>query len=140
MDKLIKYLEEDGCRGVVRSVSGVTVRFARRGVVDLAELLETRPEQLFGATVADRVVGRGAAWLFVKGGVRSVYARVISSGALAVLRRAGVSVEFGTETPFIANRAGDGECPVERLTASVGTPDEAFRLIKTFLENQKQNK
>lgn len=134
---LRRYLEEEGCLGVVRSAAGELRKFRRRGVADLLELTETAPGFLKNAAVADRVIGRGAALLLVRGGVASVYARLISRGACDVLCRAGVEVEYGAVTPYIKNRNGDGQCPVETLTAGTDDPDEAFILIKKFIETQK---
>lgn len=137
--RMIKdYLDEPGCRGVARSTDGRIRLFRRRGVVDLLELLEAEPEFLDGASVADRVIGRGAALLLLRGGVGSVYAQVISTGALGVLREAGVTVSFGAEAPYIKNQKGGGQCPVEALTAHVDDPQEAFRLIKTFIETKRK--
>ncbi len=138
MDRLKQYLDDPQCRGVVRSAGGGLKVFSRRGVADLYELSASEPGFLRGATAADKVVGRGAALLFVRGGVAELFARVASTGALAVLRRGGVRVEFGEEVPHIVNRAGTGICPVEQLTAGTDDPDEAFKLIGQFLENQKQ--
>ena len=127
----------DTCRGIVRSVSGEIRRFERRGVADLFSLVTDEPDFLRGASVADKVIGRGAALLLVKGGVREVYARVISSGALGVLRRAGIEVSFGEEVANIINRTGTDICPVEKLTACTESPDEAYELIKGFLKGKK---
>lgn len=132
MDKL-KAMLSDGCLGVVRARNGELRWFTRRGVVDLLELSETNPEFLNGAYIADKVIGRGAALLLVRGNVAQVYAQVISSGALKALQHAGIAVEFGKETPYIINRKGDGMCPVESLTATTDDPDEAFKLIKSFI-------
>ena len=128
---------DDTCRGIVRSVSGEIRRFERRGVADLFSLVTDEPDFLRGAYVADKVIGRGAALLLVKGGVRQVYARVISSGALGVLRRAGIEVSFGGEVANIINRAGTDICPVEKLTAGMESPDEAYLMIKEFLKGKK---
>lgn len=127
-------LDSDDCRGVVRSADGKLKVFHRRSVADLFQLVTDAPDFLRGASVADRVIGRGAALLMIKGGVSDVYARVISSGALNALRDAGVSVSFGSEVPYIIDRAGTGVCPVEQLTAAASSPDDAYTLIKSFLE------
>ena len=137
MDELKNILMSGVCRGVARSVSGDMRRFERRGVADLFSLVTDEPEFLRGASVADKVIGRGAALLLVKGGARRVYAEVVSSGALEVLRRADVEVSFGTEVPNIINRTGTDICPVEKLTGGVESPDEAYELIKEFLEGKK---
>lgn len=136
MDKeLINVLVDEGCRGVVRSVQGELRTFSRRGVADLFSLVADEPDFLRGASVADRVIGRGAALLLVKGGAREVYAQVISSGALEVLRSAGIETSFGKEVPNIINRTGTDICPVEKLTASTSSPDEAYERIKQFLDS-----
>lgn len=136
MDSLIQMLADDGCRGVARSADGRLAVFAHSGVADLFALVTDDPSFLDGASVADRVIGRGAALLLVLGGVAKVYAKVISSGALEVLRRAGVEVAYGESVPCIINRAGTGVCPVEQLTAATSSPDEAYRLIGGFIEAQ----
>lgn len=136
MDKeLINVLVDEGCCGVVRSVQGELRTFSRRGVADLFSLVADEPDFLRGASVADRVIGRGAALLLVKGGAREVYAQVISSGALEVLRSVGIETSFDKEVPNIINRTGTDICPVEKLTASTSSPDEAYERIKQFLDS-----
>lgn len=99
-------LADDGCRGVARSGDGRFAVFAHSGVADLFALVTDNPSFLDGASVADRVIGRGAALLLVLGRVAHVYARVISTGV----------------------------CPVEQLTAGTDLPEEAYALIKQFIE------
>ena len=132
---MINVLVDEGCRGVVRSVQGELRTFSRRGVADLFSLVADEPDSLRGASVADRVIGRGAALLLVKGGAREVYAQVISSGALEVLRSVGIETSFDKEVPNIINRTGTDICPVEKLTASTSSPDEAYERIKQFLDS-----
>lgn len=139
MDRLKQMLAVGECLGVARSADGVVKLFHRRGVADLLELSEKWPQFLNDASIADKVVGRGAALLLVRGHIASVYACVISSGALDVLRRNGIAIEFDTEVPFIVNRRGDGVCPVESLTSDTDNPDEAYKRIKTFINEQKNN-
>ena len=132
---MINVLVDEGCRGVVRSVQGELRTFSRRGVADLFSLVADEPDFLRGASVADRVIGRGAALLLGKGGAREVYAQVISSGALEVLRSVGIETSFDKEVPNIINRTGTDICPVEKLTASTSSPDEAYERIKQFLDS-----
>lgn len=139
MDKtLIDLIKYRRAVGLARSQDGETIVFSQHGVADLIDLLSSRPQFLRQASVADTVVGRGAALLMVKGGVAEVYAQIISNGALLVLRHAGISIEYGETTPYIRNRRGDGQCPVEKITSGTDNADEAFELIKTFLNSKKQ--
>ena len=132
MDKLISMLGHDGCRGVLRSPGGETIVFRRRGVADLFDAVTSHPDFMRGASVADKVIGLGAAFLLVKGGVAEVYAEVISRPAVSKLQDAGINLSYGKTVDHIINREGTGICPVERLTANAESPDEAWKLIKEF--------
>ena len=133
MTELKEMLRREDVRGVVRSADGRLREFRRQGVIDLFQLLSDEPAFLQGASMADRVVGRGAALLMVKGGVKEVFAFVLSQPALDVLRQAGITISYDTLQPNIINRTGTDICPVEKLTADTTDPDEAFRLIGNFL-------
>ena len=133
MTELKEMLRREDVRGVVRSADGRLREFRRQGVIDLFQLLSNEPAFLQGASMADRVVGRGAALLMVKGGVKEVFAFVLSQPALDVLRQAGITISYDTLQPNIINRTGTDICPVEKLTADTTDPDEAFRLIGNFL-------
>ena len=133
MTELKEMLRREDVRGVVRSADGRLREFRRKGVIDLFQLLSDEPAFLQGASMADRVVGRGAALLMAKGGVKEVFAFVLSQPALDVLRQAGITISYDTLQPNIINRTGTDICPVEKLTADTTNPDEAFRLIGNFL-------
>ena len=52
-----------------------------RGVKPLLSLLASEPDMLQGARLADKVIGKAAALLMVKGGVREVFGAVVSEPA-----------------------------------------------------------
>lgn len=137
MTELKELLQRDDVRGVARSAGGRLREFHRQGVVDLYELLSCDPAFLDGASMADRVVGRGAALLMVKGRVQKVFAYVISESALSIFSQAGIPVSYDSLQPHIINRTGTDICPVEKLTSATTDPDEAFRLIGNFLKEKK---
>ena len=70
MNELIEKLHEEGCSCVVSNKEVRT--YTHRGVDDLYRLLTQEPTFLDGAEVADRVVGKAAAAMMVKGGVKNV--------------------------------------------------------------------
>ena len=135
MDKLKDMLAGDDVRGVVCTLSGEIIKFHNPGVKDLFELVETRPEALEGALVADRVIGRGAALLLALGHVGRVHAQIISEPAVLVLQDYDIKVEYDKLVPNIINRDGIGICPVENLTMAITQPEKAFTAIKEFLIN-----
>lgn len=134
MRDLIDKLRE-GYSCVIRN--GETRTFSRRGVADLFELLKTEPEFLDGASVADKVVGKGAAALMAIGGIKQLYSEVISTPALALLREDGIAVTFGEEVPAIRNRDGSGFCPLETLCLDEDSPEALLPVIERFIESRK---
>ena len=62
--------------------------YTQRGVADLYDILNSDEANfLHGAQIADKVIGRAAAALLIKGGIAEVYAEVMSEGALALLEQ-----------------------------------------------------
>ena len=88
-----------------------------------------------GFTAADKVVGKAAALLYALMGVSSLYASVISEGALTVCKSFGISVEYGALAQNIINRRGDGFCPMEQAVADISDPQTAFNAGKEKLKN-----
>ncbi|HHT54114.1 MAG TPA: DUF1893 domain-containing protein [Clostridiales bacterium] len=84
---------------------------------------------LDGYSVADRIVGRAAALLFVLAGIREVYAGVMSAGAAAVLQAHGIPYYYDRRVEYIANRAGTGVCPMEAAVMDIDDPAAAHRLL-----------
>ena len=76
MDELIRLLHEGGYSCVIRKEEIRT--FTQRGVADLYDLLNQHPVFLHGAQVADKVVGKAAAALMVRGGGSGRFIRISS--------------------------------------------------------------
>ncbi len=137
MEELIKILHETGCSCVIRN-GGPVRTFTRRGVADLYALLCDEPAFLQGASVADKVVGKGAAALMALGGVGELYADVVSLPALALLQAAGIRTAYGVTVPAIRNRDGSGLCPLEQLCAASDDPQELLPLIAGFVKERQR--
>lgn len=133
MEQLKIRLTEPDIRGIACSATGELVQFHNRGVRDLFTLVTEHPDFLNGGKLADRVIGRGAALLLLKGMVSEVFAYVISEPALQLLLKNNVKVTYDTLQAHIINRKGDGICPVELLTSATDDPDEALSLISNFI-------
>jgi hypothetical protein len=135
--QLIDRLHAEGCSCVIYN-NDHTHLFHKRGVQDLHQLLRTSPEVLCGAMIADKVVGKGAAVLMTAGGVRWVYADVISQSALEFLLTHNIEAEYGRVVPNIINRAGTDICPVEKLCMQCESIEDALTLIDEFIEKMRR--
>lgn len=109
-----------------------TLVSTERGVKPLLSWLAEGKVEGFSA--ADKVVGAGAAFLYVLLGVSELYAEVMSKPALDILTRFGIKAEYGTLCANIINRAGTGICPIEQAVTGIDAPTEALKAIKERLK------
>ncbi len=100
------------------------------GIAPVLCIMKDSPELLIGATIADKVVGKSAALLFIFAGVSEVYADVISLLALSELQDAGIKIKYSKKVPFIRNRSGTGMCPMEKSVVDISDPSEGFQILK----------
>ena len=105
----------------------------RRGVRPLLDLLDT-DTVVAGFSVADKVVGKAAAFLYCLLGIKELYTPVISQPALDVLQNRQILVEYDLLVPAIQNRTKDGFCPMERAVWDIHEPRAAHTAICTALE------
>ena len=132
MKQLIDILHSEGLTLVVKSGDGTIHRFTQRGVKDLLTLVTTAPEVLHNAIIADKAVGKAAAACMVQGGVKQVWADVMSEPAMTLLRAFRVEAECGTLVDHIINRAGTDWCPMERLSREIDDPATIIQKIQDF--------
>lgn len=131
--QLIDILLEEQCSCVIRKGSAVRM-FRERGVKDLYRLLREEPEFLNGASVADKVVGKGAAALMILGGVHELFAGVVSQAALQLLQVTNIRVGYSVVVPHIINRANTDWCPLEKRCADAKSAEECLPVIEHFIK------
>lgn len=120
------------CRG------DVTYTDTRRGVAPLLALLDAGVD-VTGFAAADRVVGKAAAFLYLRLGVTAVYASVMSTPAYDLLAAHGIPATYDTLVPAIRNRAGDGYCPMEQVCLPHTDPAAAEAAIRARLAELVKN-
>lgn len=116
--------------------AGVEYTSDLRGIAPMMGYLET--VDLSGFSVADKVVGKAAAMLFLKAGIKAVYAVTLSESAKELLERHGVPVEYQALTDRIINRAGTDTCPMEKTVLSCDDIKEGYRLLKNKYEEMRK--
>ena len=108
----------------------------KRGVEPLLEFLKSE-KSFDGFCAADKVVGRGAAFLYVKLNVDEVYAEILSEGAKEVFEQNSISFFCDRLVPKIQNRTKTGFCPIETAVSEISLADEAIEVICKTLEKLK---
>jgi len=112
---------------------------SHRGVAPLLNWLDDGTD-LAGFSAADRVVGRGAAFLYCLLKVKAVHARVMSYPAAEVLKAYGIEASADTFVEGIVNRTGTGPCPFEAAVMNIRDTREALTAIRnTRRQLQKGN-
>ncbi|MDE7295685.1 MAG: DUF1893 domain-containing protein, partial [Clostridia bacterium] len=101
----------------------------KRGIAPLMGFL-AQGVDLRGYSVADKVVGKAAAFLFVKCGIREAFAETLSQSAKAVLEAHGIPVTYSVLTEKIINRAGTDMCPMEKTVLNVDNAEDAYLVLK----------
>ena len=115
---------------------GACLYSERRGIAPMMNFIESGAD-LAGYSVADMVVGKAAALLFVKSGIKSVFAKTLSEYAKRVLELYGVDYEYGILTERIINREGTDICPMEKAVMNTDDPEEAYVILKNKLAELK---
>ena len=111
----------------------------KKGIAPMMDLIASGAN-LEGYSVADLVVGKAAALLFVKCGIKNVFAKTLSENGKKILERFGIDYEYETLAEKIINRAGTDICPMEKAVANTDDSEEAFKILKNKLsELQSQH-
>jgi hypothetical protein len=100
------------------------------GIGDLLKAINQIQNQMKGSSVADRIVGRAAALLFVFSGVTSVFAVTASDGGIEVLKKNSVFCEYESRVTSVLNLKRTDVCPFEKLVAKLSSPEKAYEALK----------
>ena len=104
------------------------------GIRPLIQFLEISEDAFNGASIADRCIGRAAAFLMIYGGVKEIYTKMISDHALSLLEEYSVPVKYDVKVPYIINRTQDDMCPMEKTCLLISEPKEAYEALKAKLK------
>lgn len=133
MQELINILKSDNCSCVIQDKDGAIHKFYGKGVSDLYRIIDSKNGILSDAKIADKIVGKGAASLIILGGINRLWTDIISIPALNLLLDNNVKVEYNEKVPFIINRKGDGQCPLEKLCGDTTDLNKLHEIIIQFI-------
>lgn len=127
------------------NLSGHTICLAKEGKLLTSNLKGISPMMTFlregvdlsGFSVADLIVGKAAAMLFVKAGIKEVFAKTLSESGKKVLEDHGIPFEAEILTERIINRMGTDICPMEKAVSSTDDIEEGYVLLREALNKMK---
>ncbi len=102
-----------------------------KGVRPLFEAVDSSLDDLLGATVGDRMVGRASALLCIYAKVACVFAYRATHEAVKLLENHGIEVLVEETIKRIAGRDGTG-CIFEKMLTGIDDPQIAFQRIGEF--------
>ena len=118
-----EYLEKENlCIAVVKD-GNLIFKSSEKGIKPMYTLATEMKEDLKGASIADRVIGKGAAMLCKYIGIKEVYAQLMSNSAIDVLRKSNIAYAYDEICPYIKNRDKTDICPIEKLSKDVENGD-----------------
>lgn len=95
-----------------------TLTSHKRGVAPLLEWFDSGIS-LKEFSAADKVIGKGAAFLYVLLDIKEIYTNIISKSALETLENHHISVTYVTLVNSIRNRDNTGFCPIETAVSNI---------------------
>lgn len=128
-----RLLIEENLALVVVKNSEVIFKSIDKGIKPMYILATEMQEKAEGASLADRVIGRGAALLCGYIGINEVYTELISEGGIDTLNKYNISFTMAKLCPYIKNRDKTGYCPIEKISMDLEDPILLLQKIKDFL-------
>lgn len=122
-------LKEDLALVVVKQ-GEVVFKSIDKGIRPMYILSTEMKDLAKGASIADRVIGRGAALLCGYLDIYKVYGRLISQGGIETLESENIPYILEKSCPYIKNRDGSDYCPIEKLSQDVREPLELLKKLE----------
>lgn len=135
--KKLLQLEQTGLSIMVEKNGAVFFKSSDSMLKPLYHCLVTYPEQMNGALVIDKIVGRAAAFLCILGGVHKIITPLASQAAKTVLDEQGISLYASNYIPYIVNRDKTGMCPMEKMAMESASSIDFYERFKSVIMTTK---
>lgn len=100
-----------------------------KGIAPLMAILSTG-QDMSSFVAADNVIGKAAAFIYVKLGIKKIYAKLISELALNVFEAHEIECSYKEKVPMIMNQKKNGNCPMESAVKDIEDVDQAIEILK----------
>lgn len=127
-------IKEDYTLVVVKD-GNVLFTSTERGIKPMYELVKNMKAEVKGASIADKVIGRGAALLSSYLNIGEVYGIIMSKEAIEVFKKEDINHSWETTCDYVQNRDKSGLCPIEKLSLGIDDPIIFIEKLKEFLKS-----
>ena len=129
LEELKNILHEKNASLVVCYQNGEIKEYYQDRILDIKNILNENPDNLKGALIADKVIGKVAASILSVAGVKEIYTDIISEYAIPVLEENNIKYEYNTKVDFIKNKDNTGMCPMENKFKDESDITEIYKKI-----------
>ena len=134
-----KYLKEENLTLAVAKNGELIFKSKDKGIKPMYILATEMKEIAKGASIADKVIGKGAALLCEYIGIKELYGELMSEIAIKILKGANIDFTYSKITPYIQNRDKTGLCPIENMAKDIEDGEILLKKIGEFLSNNVKN-
>lgn len=140
LDYIRRNLTENNLSLVIAKDNQILLSSQESGVKTLYKIATSWGELLNNASVADTVVGKAAAMIYVDCGVKEIYAQLISERAIPLLESNNIAFTYDTKVPNIMNKQQNDLCPMEKMGIAASSVKELYFNIGKFIEIKQLKK
>lgn len=119
---------------VVVKQGEVIYKSKEKGIMPMYTLSKEMRDGAYGVSIADKVIGRGAALLCKYLGVKEVHGKLMSKAAIEVLDKEGINYTFDQLCEYIKNRDGSDYCPIEKISMDANDEESFLQELHKFFE------
>lgn len=113
---------------IVKSENKVVFTSMDKGVKPLLDYIGEKNDYQH-ITIIDKIIGKGAMCLAIKGKAEKVITPIISEKALEIAKAYDVDIAYEKVVPYIINRTRTGSCPIEKAVSTTDDVEEAYHII-----------
>lgn len=133
LDYAKKLMFEEDLRLVLVKDGKVLYKTDNRGIKPIYYIAKNLKEEVRGASLSDRVIGRGAGIIVKYLELNKIYTELISKTAMDILDNTDIEYFYMKDVDYIENRQRTGLCPIEEMTERIKDPIDLLNSIEEFL-------
>ncbi|MCX8189300.1 MAG: DUF1893 domain-containing protein [Nitrososphaeria archaeon] len=123
------YLLKNNLSFVIVKNGKILYESSESGIKEILKAVKIYEKQFAESALADKVVGKAVVLVSLKVGIKSIYAKVISEGALDLASKHNISILYDEIVNAIMNKNGTDICPFEKAVGSIDDPEKAYKIL-----------